>query len=116
MLSSVMSISLALRILLALAGLGVLAPVCASTQEATRQTAQQAEVVMEVAGPPASGFFAWRDPIVPPKREAAWTCIKRIRRTHQEYTQMQVIFAGGLHPRAIPQFLNFNRVSYVRIF
>jgi hypothetical protein len=111
-----MSISLALRIVLAIAGVGALGPICAAAHDVASQIAQQAEVVMEVAAPPASSFFAKRYPFVPPKRNAAWTCIERIRRTHQECSGAQGVFTGGLHPGAIPQVLNFGPASYVGTF
>ena len=109
-----MSLSLVLRIVLTLAGVGALSPFYATAQDAARQMTEKAEAVMEVATLPASSFVARRYPVVFSK--TAWTCIGRIRRTYQQCFHSLVVFVGGAHPRLVRQSLNFEPASYAGTF
>ena len=112
----IMHFGLILPIVLALAGFGALTPAHSATQEVACSVVYQAEAVTEVASPPAARFFARRYPIVAPKRNAAWTCIELVERTHQGYSDAQVVFTGAVHPCAIPENLNFAPATYVEDF
>jgi hypothetical protein len=107
-----MTFRMMLLILLAFSA-GALAPLHAATPEAAHLKAQQIDTAAEMAGPPAANSFARNYPLVAPKRNAAWTCTELVGRTHQGYSDAEVVFTAASIPNRLPPALNFRPTSCV---